>query len=244
VKQDAATGEQFYYLYNGYGDVVQIMDSQGQIQNSYTYDEWGNIVNKTESIPNEFTYAGEIFDEETGLYYLRARYYNPSVGRFISEDSYEGQLDNPLTLNLYTYTANNPLRYTDPSGHCFTDWLGRGGCEKAWNFIKQDAINSWAQAKDIHSSWDTAVDYWSLGLLTETQEYYRVSQEKPMSLEQWGRAALLFAQFTPAKAGVIVSKETAQLSFKGGKAGEEFLARIVGGESQVYFKTSQAEPYS
>jgi RHS repeat-associated protein len=136
VKQDAAISEQFYYLYNGHGDVVQIMNEQGQIQNSYTYDEWGNMVNKTESIPNEFTYAGEIFDEETGLYYLRARYYNPSVGRFISEDSYEGQVVDPLSLNLYTYTANNPLMYTDPTGHCF-----RGECK--WAF---DKLQSWGDA--------------------------------------------------------------------------------------------------
>ena len=70
-----------------------------------------------ETIDNDFKYAGEIYDNETGLYYLRARYYDPSVGRFISEDSYEGNITNPLSLNLYTYVQNNPLGYVDPSGH-------------------------------------------------------------------------------------------------------------------------------
>lgn len=55
----------------------------------------------------------------------------------MNEDSYEGQLTNPLSLNLYTYTDNNPLRYIDPSGHCFTDWLGKGVCKKAWNATKE-----------------------------------------------------------------------------------------------------------
>ena len=70
--------------------------------------------------------AGEMYDDETGLYYLRARYYDPSVGRFISKDSVEGSITNPLSLNLYTYCVNNPIIYTDPSG-CFgesaSNWL-------------------------------------------------------------------------------------------------------------------------
>jgi RHS repeat-associated protein len=70
---------------------------------------------------NPFKYTGEVFDDESGLYYLSARYYDPSVGRFINEDSYEGQLNNPLSLNQYTYVQNNPSRYTDSSGHCIWD---------------------------------------------------------------------------------------------------------------------------
>jgi RHS repeat-associated protein len=56
-------------------------------------------------------------DSETGLYYLRARYYDPNIGRFISEDSYWGEDENPLSLNLYTYCENDPIRYSDPTGH-------------------------------------------------------------------------------------------------------------------------------
>ena len=117
VKKDTATGNNYYYLYNGHGDVVQIVDTAGNIVNNYSYDEWGNILDKTETTSNPFTYGGEIFDSETGLYYLRARYYDPQMGRFINEDSYEGQVNNPLTLNLYSYGLNNPLKYLDPSGN-------------------------------------------------------------------------------------------------------------------------------
>ena len=62
-------------------------------------------------------YAGEFFDAETGLYYLRARYYAPYIGRFISEDSYWGEDNNPLSLNRYTYTHNDPIQYLDPTGY-------------------------------------------------------------------------------------------------------------------------------
>ena len=64
-----------------------------------------------------FRYCGEYYDKETATVYLRARNYNPSTGRFISRDSYAGKLDDPLSLNLYTYCANNPVYYSDPTGH-------------------------------------------------------------------------------------------------------------------------------
>ncbi|RIE03934.1 polymorphic toxin-type HINT domain-containing protein [Cohnella faecalis] len=111
------TEKRYYYLYNGHGDVVQIVDTAGVVKNSYKYDEWGNIDTQSETVDNMFKYAGEMYDKETGLYYLRARYYDPSIGRFISKDSYEGDLANPLTLNLYTYVYNNPMMYLDPSGN-------------------------------------------------------------------------------------------------------------------------------
>jgi len=115
-----AGGAQYYYLYNGHGDVVQITDSAGNIVNSYEYDEWGNITSQTEGIENEFKYAGQTYDSETGLYYLRARYYDPTTGRFISKDSNEGSIVNPLSLNLYTYCVNNPIIFVDPSGNIYT----------------------------------------------------------------------------------------------------------------------------
>lgn len=117
LSKKEAGGNQYYYLYNGHGDVTQIVDTSGNPVNSYSYDEWGNILSQTEQINNPFKYAGEIHDPETGLYYLRARYYDPSLGRFINKDTNEGDITNPLTLNLYTYAYNNPLIYIDPSGN-------------------------------------------------------------------------------------------------------------------------------
>ncbi|HBQ26814.1 MAG TPA: hypothetical protein DD791_10515 [Syntrophomonas sp.] len=117
LSKKEAGGNQYYYLYNGHGDVAQIVDTSGNPVNTYSYDEWGNILSQTEQINNPFKYAGEIHDPETGLYYLRARYYDPSLGRFINKDAYEGDITNPLTLNQYSYVYNNPIKYIDPSGN-------------------------------------------------------------------------------------------------------------------------------
>jgi RHS repeat-associated protein len=116
-RKDVAANKRGYYLYNSHGDVVKVVGENGEELNRYEYDTWGNLTAKTEGMSNPFTYSGEILDGETGFYYLRARYYDPTVGRFISEDTYKGQVDNPLSLNRYTYTHNNPLRFVDPSGH-------------------------------------------------------------------------------------------------------------------------------
>ncbi len=117
VKKDLTNQKDYYYLYNGHGDVVQMVGTDGSLVNSYQYDEWGNVIQQKETVSNEFKYAGELYDAETGLYYLKARYYDPKIGRFLNEDSYEGQINNPLSMNVYTYVHNNPLVYTDPSGH-------------------------------------------------------------------------------------------------------------------------------
>ncbi|QGQ93740.1 RHS repeat-associated core domain-containing protein [Paenibacillus psychroresistens] len=110
--------QNYYYLYNGHGDVVQMIDSNdGHIVNRYDYDIWGKVINQSEEVANDFKYAGEPLDAETGLYYLRARYYDPQIGRFINKDTYEGDIKYPLSLNLYTYVYNNPLKYIDPTGH-------------------------------------------------------------------------------------------------------------------------------
>ena len=66
-------------------------------------------------------YAGYFYDGETGLYYLNARFYDPETARFIQEDSYNGEINDPLSLNLYTYSHNNPISYYDPTGHSIKD---------------------------------------------------------------------------------------------------------------------------
>ena len=133
AKADAA-GKESYFLYNGHGDVVQTVDAAGTIQNQYDYDIWGNPTLTVETTGNAIRYTGEFYDEETGLYYLRARYYDPYLGRFTTEDSYWGESDNPLSLNLYTYCENDPIQYVDPSGHRMSDneldfFFGKGASQ-------------------------------------------------------------------------------------------------------------------
>jgi RHS repeat-associated protein len=151
VKHEKSVGGQYYYLYNGHGDVIEILDDHGNTVNSYQYDEWGNITNQVEAIINPFKYTGEVFDEESGLYYLRARYYDPTSGRFISKDTYEGNITNPLSLNQYTYVGNNPLKYIDPSGHMRLDQIDsllNGMKQSGFDAVK-DLLNTPGALKEL-----------------------------------------------------------------------------------------------
>lgn len=114
---NAAKSEYTYYIQNAHGDVVNLTDANGAVTKSYNYDAFGVEKNIDDSDTNAFRYCGEYYDSESGTIYLRARYYNPSIGRFISRDSYAGESENPLSLNLYTYCFNNPNIYADSSGN-------------------------------------------------------------------------------------------------------------------------------
>lgn len=81
-KVDQANEESFY-VYNGHGDVVQTITPTWEILNQYDYDIFGNLTLEIETNPNAIRYAGEFYDQDTGLYYLRARYYNPYIGRLL-----------------------------------------------------------------------------------------------------------------------------------------------------------------
>ena len=104
-----------YYTQNAHGDVVNLTDSTGEITKSYTYDAFGVEKNIDDSDTNAFRYCGEYYDSESGTIYLRARYYDPSTGRFVSRDSYAGKNEDPLSLNRYTYCHNNPTNNVDPN---------------------------------------------------------------------------------------------------------------------------------
>ncbi len=89
-----------------------ILDKEYTIQKTYCYDTFGKVLKESGHTLNRLTYVGQMYDGATGQYYLRARFYNPTIGRFLQEDMYRGD-----GLNLYTYCANNPVMYYDPSGY-------------------------------------------------------------------------------------------------------------------------------
>ena len=129
IKQYRSNTIHSYYSYNGHGDTVRIMDASGAFTLAqYDYDAFGKVLSKSEpGGSNTYLYAGYQYDTEMEQYYLRARYYTPNTGRFISADPYwtpqnSIDKDNPSynsvvqSNNLYVYCANNPIIYTDPSG--------------------------------------------------------------------------------------------------------------------------------
>ncbi|NOT13920.1 MAG: RHS repeat-associated core domain-containing protein [Methylococcaceae bacterium] len=111
---DAITNDVYVFHFDGTGHTVALTNASQQIVNRYAYDPYGKLMAQTETIAQPFKYAGQvgIFAENNNLYYMRARYYDAGVGRFISEDpiGFEGG------LNLYAYVGGNPIMLVDPSG--------------------------------------------------------------------------------------------------------------------------------
>jgi RHS repeat-associated protein len=93
-----------------------LTNQAGVVTDTYDYDAFGNKLNSTGSTPNNYLYRGEQYDPDLGLYYLRARYYNPLTGRFLSRDPDDhGQMD-PNQLHKYLYADGDPANGVDPTG--------------------------------------------------------------------------------------------------------------------------------
>jgi RHS repeat-associated protein len=110
----------FYYYHNdNLGSSNVLTDRSGQMVQHYEYATFGqsSYQNNTSAYQASNRYTGQIADDETGLYYYHARYYDPQSGRFIQPDSIVPSPDAPQTLNRYSYCDNNSLNLTDPSGH-------------------------------------------------------------------------------------------------------------------------------
>ena len=128
-------GVPYAYVKSLQGDIVAILDENGNTVVSYGYDAWGaplwctGELAETLGMVQPFRYRGYVFDEETGLYYLRSRYYNPGWGRFVNADAEIAVEAKLWDAKLFLYCANNPVRYTDDGGNSFWDVLA--DCGKA-----------------------------------------------------------------------------------------------------------------
>lgn len=134
------SGEVWYYLYDGLGSTRLLTNEAGRITDKYAYDAYGSLLKKSGGTENDFLYTGEQYNANTGLYYLRARYMNPGTGTFISMDSYQGSLYDPISLHKYLYANANPVTYTDPSGYFSLPELSAGMTmsqvlSSSWKFI-------------------------------------------------------------------------------------------------------------
>ncbi|MDD2496106.1 MAG: RHS repeat-associated core domain-containing protein, partial [Tissierellia bacterium] len=165
-----------------------MVDDLNEVLNTYLYDVFGNIINESEILDNPYKYAGYYYDTETDNYYLLSRYYNPIIARFISEDTYRGELNDPLSLNRYVYVNNNPMIYIDPNGYFFEEiWEGtkyvgtrivgafHGAGELAFDAVVGVGTVAWNTGEFIGSSIGVAGNYYvhQLGLTSEdTYNYF------------------------------------------------------------------------
>ena len=106
-----------FYLTDGLMSTVNLTDESGELKQSYLYDAWGRTRDKTGTSDNPRQYTGHYKDDETGLHYFGARYYDDETGRFLSQDPYLGEATNPPSLHRYLYAYDNPLRYVDLQGY-------------------------------------------------------------------------------------------------------------------------------
>jgi RHS repeat-associated protein len=105
-----------FYSFDGHSSVRQLTDESGVVTDTYTYDAFGNIIERTGTTPNAILYSQEYFDSDLGLYNLRARHYDPNQGRFTSIDPFGGFVDEPLSIHKYLYVHADPVNLIDPEG--------------------------------------------------------------------------------------------------------------------------------
>ena len=117
-------GKMFYYVKNIQGDIVKILDEDGNEKASYVYNAWGDILSQSEdelSSINPLRYRGYVYDEDTAMYYLQTRYYDPTTGRFINADNtiFIGSSGTAIGDNIYTYCENDPVNNVDYTGQWY-----------------------------------------------------------------------------------------------------------------------------
>lgn len=112
------SGKTYTFHGNARGDITTVTDELGTVVAEFGYDSFGNIIKETGTFASEvpFRYAGYRYDQETNLYYLQQRYYNPETGRFFNLDPELGDKTNPVSQNGYVYADNNPVMFVDPDG--------------------------------------------------------------------------------------------------------------------------------
>ena len=114
--------EEYFYTTNIQGDVTGIVNDQGQTVVTYAYDAWGNILSTTDTTTNNLgtlnplRYRGYVFDQDSGLYYLQSRYYNPVIGRFINADGLTSTSQGLVGNTMFVYCLNNPTNFSDTTG--------------------------------------------------------------------------------------------------------------------------------
>ncbi|MBL8013326.1 MAG: RHS repeat-associated core domain-containing protein [Candidatus Omnitrophica bacterium] len=165
----------YYYFADGLGSIRQLTNSAGAVQQTYDYNSYGKLA-AAPTVVNPYTYTGREYDVESGNYYYRARYYSPTLGRFLQRDPigyYDSMnllqyvdsvgkvLPNNQFMNFYAYTSNNPINRTDPLG-------------LYWG---EDQVNWWAYESVLPGPYGQPVSEWECGKPTGWGDPMRYTEE-------------------------------------------------------------------
>ena len=215
-----------FYSYDGAGSVRALTNTAGATTDSYEYDAFGNSFTVSGTTPNEMMYRGEQYDSDLGLYYLRARYYNPTTGRFMSRDPGKGWLSAPFTLHKYLYAAANPIYWRDPSGRDIIEdaliisnrslgakeYLNTIGCVASIGFAAAASeLDAWGTTGVISAAYGCVSSYiWPGGNIALTLK----------TTLDFGACAAGLAQ---------VAKDITQEALQGSVSNEAFYTDAIGG---------------
>ena len=155
-------GTTYYYVTNLQGDVMGLVDTNGNTVATYTYDPYGKVLTATGTLAekNPLRYRGYYYDSESGLYYLQSRYYDPATRRFVNADSYSSTGQGLIGHNMFAYCNGNPIQNSDPNGDFFNTITGAliGGII--------GAIDAFTSSKDGHPSASTVLASMAVGAAT------------------------------------------------------------------------------
>ena len=188
-----------YYINDHLGSVRKITSSDGNVVSGNDYIAFGSV--KSQSGNSRFRFTGKELDE-SGLYYYGARYYDPATGRFITTDSVKGSLKDPQSLNRYSYTMNNPLKYIDPTGEvvkysdAFLKGLKSKGIDVSY-VSKLSALDRLVRSKDV----------FFFRAASESNQHPGVNWEKTMGLTEHHSPQTRYVKFEKVGKEGDVTKE-------------------------------------
>ncbi len=160
ISLETPIDEQFYH-YSALRTTTNLTDNTGATKVSYRSDAWGHITNQEGESVNRQVFTGQEHDEQTGLIYFGARYYDPDTGRFITQDSYLGEPNTPPSLHRYLYAYNNPTVYMDLYGYkCYSDVSSGCGNEQNHYEPHKKQVEEANAPKDERSGYERSRDHW------------------------------------------------------------------------------------
>ena len=173
------TAGTLYFLPDAQGSTRALVNAAGNITSNYDYDAFGNLLGEP-TLETNYLYTGQQYDAVSELYSLRARYYDASIGRFLSRDTWPYDYQNPVELNRYVYTANNPATWSDPSGNSLVGRIALGTVTLSTLLL----IDNYAYQQGLSSYSSEYILDWGFGaftrliqalLIDKTEIYRRMS---------------------------------------------------------------------